>query len=217
MCVQSLHSSRSAQSFVMSLTLDTLASQPRWKPEETLTLVGTSRGDALGAWGDSLARRFGPQAIARVRARLPPQHVHIPPVLTAKDTLPVHAQLLLTEAIVDEFLGGDMRALYPLLVEDTRAALGRLQLALVKTVGAHRAIAQGARQFCSIYDRGTAVADTAKGHARVVFRDHPMFGHPTWRALQLMATGTLLELAGSPGRVTGEHLAEDSFATVATW
>ncbi|MBV8755667.1 MAG: hypothetical protein JO257_00240 [Deltaproteobacteria bacterium] len=138
-------------------------------------------------------------------------------MLTAKDTLPVHAQLLLTEAIVDEFLGGDLRALYPLLVEDTRAALGRLQLALVKTIGAHRAIAQGAKQFRSIYDRGSADADTAKGRARVVFRGHPMFGHPTWRALQVMATGTLLELAGSPGRVTGEDLAQDSFATVATW
>jgi hypothetical protein len=215
--VQTLHSSRSLSRFVMSLTLDTLVEQPRWKLEETLTLVGTSRGDAVGGWGENLTRRFGPQAIARVRARLPAQHAQIAPVLTTRDTLPVHAQLLLTEAIVDEFLGGDMRALYPLVVEDTRAGLGRIQLALVKTIGAHRAIAQGARQFRTIYDRGTAEASTAKGRARVEFRGHPMFAHPTWRALQLMATGTLLELAGSPGRVTGEHMTEDAFATVATW
>jgi hypothetical protein len=201
----------------MSLTLDTLALKPRWNVEETLTLVGTSRGDAIGSWGENLTRRYGPQAIARVRARLPAQHAQLAAVLTVKDTVPVHAQLLLTEAIVDEFLDGDLRALYPLLVEDTRAALGRLQLALVKTIGAHRAISQGARQFRTVHDRGTADADTAKGRARVVFRGHPMFAHPTWRALQLMATSTLLELAGSPGRVTGEHLAEDSFATVATW
>lgn len=201
----------------MSLTLDTLALVPRWNPEQTLALPGTSRGDALGAWGENLTRRFGPQALAKVRARLPAQHAQIAPVLTQRDTLPVHAQLFLTDAIVDELLAGDLRALYPLLVEDTRAALGRIQLALVKTVGAHRAIAQGAKQFRSIYDRGSADADTAKGRARVVFHGHPLFGHPTWRALQLMATGTLLELAGTPGRVVGEDLATDSFATVATW
>ena len=201
----------------MSLTLDTLAQQARWNPEQTLALPGTSRGDSIGAWGENLTHRFGFQTISRIRARLPAEHAQIRPVLTANDILPVHAQLFLTEAIVDECLGGDLRALYPLIVEDTRAALGRLQLALVKTVGAHRAIAQGARQFRTIYDRGTAHADTAKGRARVEFRGHPLFAHPTWRALQLMATSTLLELAGSPGRVTGEHLAEDSFATVATW
>ena len=138
-------------------------------------------------------------------------------ILTAKDTLPVHAQLCLTEAIVDEVLAGDLRALQPLIVEDTRAGLGRLQVALVKTIGAHRAIAQGAKQFRSIYDRGTADADTSRGRARVVFRGHPLFGHPTWRALQLMATTTLLELAGSRGSVVGEDLGADSFATVATW
>lgn len=201
----------------MSLTLDTLAALPRCKPEDTLALPGTSRGDAIGAWGENLRRRFGPQAIDRVRARLPAVHARIAPVLTAKDVLPVHAQLCLTEAIVDELLAGDLRALYPLIVEDTRAGLGRLQVALVKTIGAHRAIAQGAKQFRTIYDRGSADADTARGRARVVFRDHALFGHPTWRALQLMATSTLLELAGSPGRVTGEDLAADAFATVATW
>lgn len=202
---------------MMPLTLDTLAEAARWKAEETLTLVGTSRGDAIGPWGENLTRRFGPQAIARVRARLAAPHAQIAPALTAKDILPVHAQLCLTEAIVDELLGGDLRALAPLITEDTRSGLGRLQLALLKTVGVHRAIAQGARQFRTIYDRGTADADTAKGRARVVFHGHRLFAHPTWRALQLMATATLLELAGSPGRVTGEDLGQDSFATVATW
>lgn len=202
----------------MSLTIDTLADLPRWKSELTLALPGTSRGDAIGAWGENLTRRFGPQAIARIRSRLPAQHAQLAPVLTAKDTLPVHAQLCLTEAIVDELLAGDLRALLPLIVEDTRAGLGRLQVALVKTIGAHRAIAQGAKQFRSIYDRGSADADTAKGRARVVFRGHALFGHPTWRALQLMATTTLLELAGARGgHVTGEDLAQDSFATVAIW
>ena len=201
----------------MSLTIDTLATLPRWNLERTLALPGTSRGDAIGSWGENLTRRFGPSAISRVRSRLPTQHARIATALTARDVLPVHAQLCLTEAIVDELLAGDLRALLPVLIEDTRSGLGRIQVALVRTIGAHRAIAQAAKQFRSVYDRGTADADTARGRARVVFRGHELFGHPTWRALQLMATITLLELAGSPGQVTGEDLAQDSFATVATW
>jgi hypothetical protein len=201
----------------MSLTIDTFASQPRWEMTRTLALPGWSRGDALGPWGDNLTRRFGGDALRRVRQRLPAEHARIAPVLTARDTLPVHAQLLLTEAICDEFLGGDLRALYPLLIEDTRAGIGRIQLALVKTMGPHRALAHGARGFRDIYDRGSADADTARGHARIVFRGSELFAHPTWRVLQLFATGTVIALAGGTAVLSGEDLGEDAFAALATW
>ena len=201
----------------MPLTIDTLAELPRWETARTMGLPGWCRGDALGPWGENLTRRFGAGAHDRLRRRLPAEHARIAPVLTARDTVPVHAQLVLTEAIVDEFLAGDLRALLPLLIEDTRAGLGRIQLALVKTMGAHRAIAHGARGFRDIYDRGSAEAETAKGRARVTFRGHELFAHPTWRALQLMATATVLDLARTPGTVTGEDAGDLAFATVATW
>lgn len=201
----------------MPLTIDTLADVPRWELAQTLALPGWCRGDALGPWGENLTRRFGAGAHDRLRRRLPAEHVRIAPVLTARDTVPVHAQLVLTEAICDEFLAGDLRALAPLLIEDTRAGIGRIQLALVKTMGAHRTIAHGARGFRDIYDRGSAEAETAKRRARVTFRGHELFAHPTWRALQLMATATVLDLAGTPGTVTGEDLGDMAFATVATW
>ena len=201
----------------MPLTIATLAEQPRWDLDRTLALPGWCRGDALGPWGENLTRRFGADALTRVRRQLPAEHARIAPVLTARDTVPAHAQLVLTEAIVDEFLGGDLRALAPLLIEDTRASIGRIQRAVVKTMGAHRAIAHGARGFRDIYDRASADAATAKGRARVPFRGHELFAQPTWRALQLMATATVLDLAGTPGTVTGEDLGDDAFATVATW
>lgn len=201
----------------MSLTIATLAELPRWETSRTMGLPGWCRGDALGPWGENLTRRFGAGAHDRLRRRLPAEHARIAPVLTARDTVPVHAQLVLTEAIVDEFLAGDLRALLPLLIEDTRAGIGRIQLALVKTMGAHRAIAHGARGFRDIYDRGSAEADTAKRRARVTFRGHELFAHPTWRALQLMATATVLDLAGTPGTVSGEDLGDMAFATAATW
>jgi len=215
--VQTLHSSSIGPRIVMSLTIATLAQQPRWEMTQTLALPGWCRGDALGGWGENLTRRFGAGAHDRLRRHLPAEHARVAPVLTARDTVPVHAQLVLTEAICDEFLGGDLTALVPLIVEDTRAGLGRIQRALVKTMGAHRALAHGANGFRDIYDRGSAHAETAKGRARVTFRGHPVFGHPTWRALQLMATHTVLELAGTPGAVSGEELGEDAFVTVASW
>jgi hypothetical protein len=201
----------------MPLTIDTLAELPRWDLARTVALPGWCRGDALGPWGENLTRRFGATAHDRLRRRLPAEHARIAPVLTARDTVPVHVQLVLTEAIVDEFLAGDLRALAPLIIEDSRAGIGRIQLALLRTMGAHRALAHGAKSFRSIYDRGSAEADTAKGRARVTFRGHELFAHPTWRALQLMATATVLELAGTPGAVSGEEAGELAFATVATW
>jgi hypothetical protein len=131
--------------------------------------------------------------------------------------VPAWAQLVITEAIVDELLAGDLRALEPLIVEDTRKGLGRVQLVLVKTLGAGRALAQGPRAFRSIYERGTAEVEVKGRSARTAFVGNPLFGHPTWRALQLMATRTLLELAGTPGDASGEDLGADAFAAVASW
>ena len=97
----------------MPLTIATLAEVPRWDLARTLALPGWCRGDALGPWGENLTRRFGAGAHDRLRRRLPAEHARIAPVLTARDTVPAHAQLVLTEAIVDEFLAGDLRALLP--------------------------------------------------------------------------------------------------------
>lgn len=202
---------------MVPLTIDTLAAEARWDLGKLTGLPGRCRGDALGRWGENLVRRFGPDAHNRVQRRVGPPFDAIAPVLTVKDWVPVGAQLALTEAIVDEFLGGDIRALAPLLLEDTRAGLGRMKVMLVKTAGAGRVLAHGAEGFGDIYERGTADAQIERRRARIAFRGSPLFAHPTWRLLQLFATRTVMELAGSPGNVSGEHLGDDAFATIATW
>lgn len=200
-----------------SLTAEMLAAQPRWESVRLLGLSGRCRGDLLGPWGQNLARRFGPEALTRVRQRLPSPLDTLAPVLTSNDWVPVHAQLALTEAIVDVFLAGNMLALYPLLVEDTRATLGRTKLVLVRSLGAARTLRQGPRAFRKIYERGTIDVETEGRCARLLFRDNPLFTHPTWRLLQLFAQRTLLELAGSPGDAVGEEAGADAFTVVATW
>jgi hypothetical protein len=121
-------------------------------------------GDLLGRWGDNVVRRFGPAALIKVRARLTPPLDQLAAVLTSRDWVPVHAQVAVTEAIVDELLGGDLGALYPLLVEDTRAGLGRLELAVVRGMGPARALKLGPRSFKKVDERGECeVASTDGG------------------------------------------------------
>lgn len=200
-----------------ALTVDDLATQPRWEAARLARLPGRCRGDLVGPWGDNLARRFGADAVTRVRRRLPPALADLAPVLTARDWLPAHAQLALTEAIVDEALAGDARALYPLLVEDTRAALGRVERTLVRTMGAVRALALAPRSFARTHERGAVTVETERRRARLVFRGSPAFAHPTWRLLQLMAQRVLLELCGTPGDAVGEDAGDDAFAVEVRW
>lgn len=201
----------------MVLTADLLADEPRWATERVLGIPGRCRGDALGPWGENLTRRFGSDAISRVRRRLPPALAAIAPVLTARDWVPAFAQVLVTEAIVDQELAGDMRALYPLLVEDTRASLSRVHRVLARSLGPRRALEHGPRAFAKVYELGTSAVAIDGRRARLAFRGSPLFAHPTWRLLQLYATQLVLELAGSPGAAVGEDGGDDTFIAVATW
>lgn len=194
-----------------------LAAEPRWDARRLHSLPGRSRGDLLGAWGNNVVARFGDDALARVRRRLAPPLDEIPSVVTTRDWLPVYAQLLVTEAIVDELLEGRWPALYPLLVEDTRAGLGRIQLALLRAMGPARALRLGPSTFKKVHERGAHDLELAGRRARLSFRGSPLFAHPTWRILQLLATRALLELTGNPGSVVGEDAGGDGFVAVATW
>lgn len=201
----------------VSLTIGALAAIPRWSDLRTLALAGTVRGDTLGAWGDNLVARFGTDTLARVRARVPTDVAALPRVLGERDRVPVYAQLLLTEAIADECLGGDLLALYPLLVADTRAGLGRIRLALLRTLGAAGALRLGPRTFRQVHERGEHTVQIDGRRALLAFRGNPLFGHPTWRVLQVLATQLLLELAASPGVIVADDLAEDAFSVRADW
>jgi hypothetical protein len=198
-------------------TIESLAVEPRWEQSRVESLPGRCRGDLVGAWGPNLIARFGAGAVDRVRQRRPAALDQLPPVLTARDWIPVHGQLLLTEAITDEFLGGDMRALYPLLVEDTRAGVGRVQLMLLRTLGPRGAFRLAPRTFRKVHECGTVDGEVASDRARMAFRGSPLFAHPTWRLLQLYAMQMMLELASSPGIAMGEDGGPDSFVAIATW
>ncbi len=202
------------------VTAETLAALPRWTPEQLARIPGRCRGDLLGPWGRNLARRFGVDAVDRVRRRLAPPLDGLAPELTDRDWLPGYAQIVVTEAIVDELLGGAWPALYPALVEDTRASLGRVELALVRSLGPARTLKLGPRTFKKVHERGTVEVEVTGRRARLTFAGNLLFTNPSWRLLQLFAQRTMLELAGSPGEAHGEDAgpgAGDAFVAVVTW
>lgn len=196
----------------MELSLEDLAATPVTPPDQ---LAGRCRGDLLGPWGDNVARRFGAAGLARVRQRLPSPLDQLPPVLSARDWVPIGAQLVVTEAIVDELLAGDWLALLPLLIEDTRAGVGRVQLALLRTMGPGNAFKLTSRTFAKVYEQGAADAQVSGRTARLTFTGNPIFAHPRWRLMQLFAMRVMLDLANAPGTVSGEDAA--GFIAIARW
>ena len=180
-------------------------------------MSGRCRGDLLGRWGENVVRRFGPEGLARLRRRLAPPMDQLAAVLTADDWVPAYAQLEVTEAIVDEFLDGDLARLYPRLVEDTRAGLGRIQVALVRGMGPARAFKLGPRSFRKVHEQGELTAEVDGRRAILRLSGSPVFGHPTWRVLQTYAQRVLLELCGVAGTVAECPDPSDAFVIEARW
>jgi hypothetical protein len=166
-----------------------------------------------------VVRRFGPAALARVRARLQPPVDTLGAVVSDQEWVPAYAQLEVTEAIVDELLGGDWAALYPMLVEDTRAGLGWAARAALRAMGPARALELAPKSWRKVQERGAVEVsvDGRARRARLRFAGAAQFEHPSWRILQLMAQRVMMELAGSPGEASGEDGGSEAFVVEARW
>lgn len=193
------------------LTIASLAAAPRTGLEG---LTGRCRGDLLGPWGENVTKRFGAEGLARVRRRL---GFELAPVLTAKDWVPIHAQLAVTEAIVDELLHGDWLALGPLLIEDTRAGVGRIQLGLLRAMGPGNAFKLTSKTFAQVYDRGSGAAVVSGKSARLEFSGNAVFAHPRWQLMQLYAMNTMLALCKTMGELSGEDAGPEGFVAHVRW
>jgi hypothetical protein len=196
-----------------------LAVEPRWARARVRTISGRCRGDLLGRWGDNVVRRFGRDGLLRVRARLLPPVDNLGAALGERDWVPAFAQLEITEAIVDELLGGDWAALYPMLVEDTRAGLGWGTRALIRAMGPARALELAPASWAKVQERGAVEVDVdaRARRARLRFSGAAQFEHPSWRILQLMAQQVMLELAGAAGQARGEDGEPGTFVVITTW
>jgi hypothetical protein len=165
--------------------------------------------------------RFGSETLARVRRRIGPPHDSLALTLTDREWVPVHAQLLITEAIADEAFSGDITAMYPALLEDTRKGLGRLKLAGLRALGVARAFKIVPKIFNKVHDKGSVQLETAETRSttgvRLRFSGAPLYTNPTWRVLQLYATKVVLDLGGVQGDVVGHDDGEYGFLVDAGW
>ena len=178
------------------LSPEELARAPRWSGLRTRALTTRVRGILLRDWAAHVRTGFGEGALAAVRARADVSPAALPDAPDLRAWYPARLQLRVTEAIIDECLGGDALALGELLRAVGPTTRDRaLRWALTK-VGPGPMLRGAARAHGRLYDQGAAVAKTRRGAAEVEVTGGPLFAHPTWRLLQLLAIRTMLRALG---------------------
>lgn len=180
----------------VAFTTNDLAARPRWDAERTLALPGRCRGTVLARWADNCRKHFGDAAVKRVREGLPEWASDLPGDPPDDAWFPVGLQLRITELVVDECLGGDMRRLESLLHEDIRSALPRATGLFIRTLGPGPILARAKQIHPHLYDVGSAYAETESGSAKIVCTGAELFGHPTFALLQMFAHRGFVDLTG---------------------
>lgn len=176
------------------VSIETLAAERPWPRERELALRGRCRGALLRDWAGHVARRAGPEAVARLRAEVGIDAAALPDAPKPDVWYPVAYQVALTRAIVDVALAGDVLALEPLLAEDTaRGVRDRLLVMAMRALGPKRLLKRTDKAHDYFYDTGQASADANDGHATMRFGGAAFFGNPTWRMLQVFAVRGMLK------------------------
>lgn len=199
-------------------TVAGLADAPPWPDARLIALPGRCRGAAIGDWAGSCSRRWGPEAVLRLRQDLDLDAGTLADEPSKTDWFPIALWLRLTDAIVARHLGGDLLSLEPLVVEDARRAAGLTAKLVARQLGPARILAASSRIHGWLYDVGAVDAETSDNAATLRWTGAAVFGQPTWRALQVFALRGAVETAGGAD-VSLELLdcPEDGFALVARW
>ncbi|MCC6623601.1 MAG: hypothetical protein IT385_20250 [Deltaproteobacteria bacterium] len=164
-------------------TLEELARVPRWPLEWTLALPGEVRGNSLRNWGVHVRRRFGPNAPSRVRELIGVPAEVLPDEPTKKHWVPVHTQIRMVQAIIDEFLGGDPLP-FQSIFEDTTGAAEKVMVLAGRMAGPGMVLRMAGSYHESVCSVGKCVPTVDGGAATLEFRGAAVFADPTWRFVQ---------------------------------
>lgn len=182
------------------------------------TLPGRCRGTVLARWAELVRRHFGESALARIRGAVEDWLPGVPEAPTDDAWFPVGVQLELTDAVIDECLGGDPRALEAMLADDVRASIGRASALLLRSVGPGPVLARARQLHAHLYDVGHARAVVRSGTAVIDCEGTPLFAHPTWQLLQLFAHRGFVALTGRELRALHASMpAADAFRVELAW
>lgn len=196
----------------------TLARLPRWGAARVETLPGRCRGTVLARWGAACRRRWGGAAIARLRARLGPWFDDLPEDPPEHAWFPVHMQIRLTDAVIDEFLAGDASALEPILFDDIERSLGRVKRAFLRTLGPGPILQRAGPLHAHLYSVGQTTADLRPNGATLSSTGAELFANPTWQLLQVLANLGMIQFTGRQMQsVRARMTASDAFAVDLNW
>jgi len=177
-------------------SLEELAHAPAWPTDRVAELEGRCRGVVMRDWGAHVRARWGEAGLAEVReaAALSPED--LPDAPAPRVWYPVAHQLVVTRAIADRHLGGDLLALEPLLVEAGRSARDRVVEWAMRRVGPGFVLKHAHRVHRDLYDRGEVTSDVRRGEATLRWEGAGIFAEPTWRVLQCFALRGAVRLLG---------------------
>ncbi len=171
-----------------------LAAGERWPRARTLDLSVRCRGAVMKDWGPRCNERWGPDAVARVLERAELSASEVPAAPADDRQIDASAQILVTEAIADIWLEGDMRRLRDVLVEDAIAAVGGAARMGLRALGPGAILRRSGDLYARLYDEGSCSAKVRRGHAELEFRGSSLFEHPTWQALQICSCEVLVQV-----------------------
>ncbi len=178
------------------LSLASLARQPRWPRAQIEALPGRCRGRVLEGWARTCRRHFGEAGLRRLRQAAGPLARGIPEQPSPRAWFSAGVQVALTDALIDELLGGDALALEDLLRVEIERSMGRVQRALVRSVGPASILRRAAAIHRQAYDHGQASSVVHDREAVVTSQGSALFENPTWQLLQLIAHRLLIEQTG---------------------
>ena len=199
--------------------LEVWSSRPRWPQAQVLALPGQVRGVLLRDWAPLLDKRWGDDASGRVRSRVGVLARGVPDRPGSETWLPLAAQIALTDAIIDTFLGGDASRLHSLLREDTTADLSLGRRMVARAFGPQAAYKRVVGVYQRVHDIGNFEAEVSDRSAMLRCSGAQAFGNPTWRTLHLIGHSIALSLlTGSKDpEVFGRELGDDGFEIRVRW
>lgn len=191
---------------------------PRWDVGRVRGLQGRCRGSLLRSWADGVRRRWGDEGVRTIRDGLGNLSAELPDEPAPDAWIPVSAQILATDLVIERLLGGDVAALEPLLAADTARARDKVLGWVVRTVGPGAVYRASGRVHPHLYDVGRVDARVRHGEATLVWSGAPLFENPTFRSLQVLGNHILLRMMGREDvSLTAPAPPADGFALCVTW
>lgn len=176
------------------IAADQLLATPRWPKEQVLALPGRCRGSLVARWADGCRRRWGEEGVRAVREGLGPLSAALPDDPDPDSWIPVAAQILATDLVIDRLLGGDAAALEGLLHDDTVRARDKVVTWVVRTLGPATVFRGARRLHPHLYDAGAVEPEVSGSEATLRWTGSPLFGNPTFRVLQVLGNRILLRM-----------------------